>query len=436
MSNPTQSLPGTQPAAPARRPFPREPKTWEELGIEMAVVEQIIMRLLLQRVADTARAIATELCIAPPLVKEVLEMLRNLKQPLTQHRGTNSMGDFIYELSEAGRNRAAEYKRNCAYVGPVPVPWEAYLKSVRGQSLTLRAPGPEDLVRAFSDLSVSPGMLARLGPAITSGKAMFLFGDPGNGKTSFAERITRCFGDTIWLPNTLYVDGHIVKLFDPMVHEPVEFSPPNPQDKVDTRWQHIKRPTIIAGGELSLEMLELQPDHVSNINEPSMQLKANGGTLVIDDFGRGRTSPKELLNRWIFPLEKRNDFLKLPDGRKITVPFDCLLVFSTNLQPRDLADEAFLRRIPYKIKVLDPNEKEFRDLVDLLAQKMRVELPAGSVDYLISTHYKLPTGQRPFRFCHPRDLLQQIVHMCTFERRPARATPLEWDRVIANYFGA
>jgi len=311
------------------------------------------------------------------------------------------------------------------------------VKSVKAQSLLTRSPGTEDLQRAFYDMTLSDDMLERLGPAVSSCKAMFLHGEPGNGKTSIAERITRCFGDSIWVPHTVIIQGHIVKLYDPATHEAVEpnIKPSGPSDRLDRRWIKIKRPTVITGGELTLDMLEIQPDPMTNVSEPPLQLKANCGLLVIDDFGRQRVPPQQILNRWIFPLEKRVDFQRLPDGRKVQVPFDILLVFSTNLQPSDLADEAFLRRIPYKLHVSDASEDEFRSLIEGVAQKMKVQLPKGSVNYLVDRHYKKVTPVRPFRFCHPRDLLLQVTHIANFERRPAIAGPPEWDRVVANYFG-
>jgi predicted ATPase with chaperone activity len=286
------------------------------------------------------------------------------------------------------------------------------------------------VARAFADLCVGEQVLKRLGRGIASGQAMFLFGDPGNGKTSLAERITRTFGDAIWIPHTLYIDGHIVKLLDPAMHEVVEKTP----EKLDRRWVRVKRPTIIAGGELTLDMLEVNADPRSNVSEAPLQFKANGGTLVIDDFGRGKLSPKELLNRWIYPLEKRMDFLLLPDGRKITSPFDCLLVFSTNLQPRDLADEAFLRRIPHKIRVPDPTEENFRMLLASIAGKMNIQVSSESVNHLLERHYRGP--KRAMRFCHPRDLLGQVANLCAFEGRELVATPSDWDEVAENYFGA
>jgi predicted ATPase with chaperone activity len=412
---------------------PKEPRTWEEAGIDPLFAETLILRYLLVAVSDSGRNIAQETALAVPLVKELLDQLKQNK--LVVHRSSTAMGDFIFELTDMGRAKAVESRRATWYVGPAPVPFAAFCQAVKEQSLSHRRLTVEDLHRAFEDLSVSERLLERLGPAIHSGKAMFLHGDPGNGKTSLAERITRCFGDTIWVPQTLLIDGHVVKLFDPATHEMVDpnFKPLTPQEKLDRRWVKIKRPTVVAGGELTMEMLEIQVNVVTNVHEAPLQIKAACGTLVIDDFGRQRMPAQELLNRWIFPLERRIDFLKLPDGRKISSPFDLLLVFSTNLEPRDLVDEAFLRRIPYKIHVENPSEEEFRNLIEIIARKADVQVVPGSVSYLLERHYK-KTG-RPLRFCHPRDLLLQILHACEFEQRPRIAGPADWDRAASNYFG-
>jgi hypothetical protein len=409
---------------------PLEPRTWDDLGISLPFAENLILRYLLQIPTDSARGVAHELCIALALVRDVLEQLRAAK--LVQHRGAGKMGDFIFELTEAGRARAIESRRVTSYVGPTPVPWHQYLECVQEQSLSRYVPGPEDLEQAFGDLLVSDDVLDRLGPAIASCKALFLFGDPGNGKTSLAERMTRCFGGDVAIPHALFLDGTVIKLYDPSVHVAVDDSAP--VRRVDRRWIRIRRPTVIAGGELTLEQLEIQQNGNTLVYEAPLQLKANLGTMVIDDFGRQRVPAHTLLNRWIFPLERRVDYLSLPDGRKLTVPFDAFTVFSTNLEPADLADEAFLRRIPYKIRVEDPTEDEFRAVIEALAPRMRVQLPRGSVNYLIERHYKLPN--RPMRFCHPRDLLEQIRHRCAYERRQPVAAPPEWDRAVANYFGA
>lgn len=331
---PTQTMVPQDEPRRAAEPFPREPKTWDDLGIDSLIGEEMILKYLLNIPTSSVRDFANEFAIALPLVKEQCEDLRQKKLVIVA--GTNAVGEFNYQLTEAGRNRALEIKKICAYVGPAPVRYDHWVRSVKAQSLRSKTPGPDDLARAFADLALSEDIMESIGPAIAGSKALFLYGDPGNGKTSIAERMTRCFGDSIWLPHCILIDGHFVKMFDEVYHERIEFNSPSPNEKIDRRWVKIKRPTVIAGGELTLEMLEIQHDPVAHVNEAPLQMKANCGTFVIDDFGRQRNSPKEILNRWIFPLEKQIDFLKLPDGRKISVPFDGLLVFSTNLEPRDL----------------------------------------------------------------------------------------------------
>ena len=421
-----------KPAAPAEPDFfPLEPRSWEEAGLEPGQVEGLVLRSMLGSRSETGRAIADAIGLPLSLVRDVLDKAKDRK--LVNYKGTTAVGDYVTELSDAGRERAVQTRSQTTYVGTAPVPFDHYLEALKYQSLANKNPDVDDLRSAFGDLFVNDEMFDRIGPAVTSGKAMFLHGEPGNGKTSLAERMTRCFGGTIWIPYTLDIGGHVVKLFDPAIHVPVPIDERLHRGRFDRRWVRVERPTVIAGGELTLDMLEIKSDPVTHICEAPLQLKANAGTFVIDDFGRGNTKPRDLLNRWIFPLEKKVDFLSLPDGRKITCPFDCLLVFSTNLEPRDLADEAFLRRIPYKIYVGDPIEDEFEGLVVKMADTLGVELPPRSVKYLLERHYKM--NKRPMRMCHPRDLLLQVVHLCEYERRPRVAGPVEWDRVVANYFG-
>lgn len=410
---------------------PSEPRTWEELGTDATLIEQLVLRYLLALGAESGRNLAADLCVAASLVKELLDHLK--QQKFVQLRSSTNVGDFVYELTDLGRARALEFRRICAYVGPAPVPFEQYLRSVREQSPSRLRLGPEHLDAAFDDLLIGPELLARIGPALGAGRSLFLYGAPGNGKTSIAERLTRCYGDTIRVPHALWLDGHIVKLYDPAAHHAVD-EDPAPGERPDRRWVTIERPTVVVGGELTLDMLEMQTDPTTRIVEAPIQLKANGGTLVIDDFGRQRIAPQELLNRWIFPLERRLDYLRLPDGRKITVPFDPILVFSTNLDPRQLVDEAFLRRIPYKVEVRDPTPGELAALIGHLAGELGVELPPGAVEDLYARHYA--PERRPMRYCHARDLLHQIVHAARFERRRPVATPAAWDQAVANYFGA
>jgi predicted ATPase with chaperone activity len=277
--------------------------------------------------------------------------------------------------------------------------------------------------------------LMRLGPAINSGRGLFLYGAPGNGKTSIAERITKAFGEFIWIPRAIGIDGEIMRLFDPGMHEEMPLSANQgliDQRTIDQRWVRIRRPTIVVGGELTMDQLEVTLNTATNVSESPVQMKSNCGTLVIDDFGRQKMTTDQLLNRWIVPLEKRYDFLNLASGKKIQVPFDQLIVFSTNLEPKQLVDDAFLRRIPYKIEVTDPTEEAFRDLLKIMAPKVGVEYDEAAVDHLIEKHYK--SINRPFRCCQPRDLLLQIRNYCSYIRQPAKMTPESLDFAVQNYF--
>jgi hypothetical protein len=247
--------------------------------------------------------------------------------------------------------------------------------------------------------------------------------------------VTKAFGDTIWLPRALGVDGEIIRVFDPNHHVEVPFESTEGllnAAKYDSRWIRIKRPTIIVGGELTMEHLELRLNTATNINEGPVQLKSNCGTLVIDDFGRQKMRTDELLNRWIVPLEKRYDFLSLPSGKSIQVPFDQLVIFSTNLEPKDLVDDAFLRRIPYKIEVENPSEEEFIELFKIMSPIMGFEYHDEVIRYLIETHYK--PIERPFRCCQPRDLLLQIKNLCLYKGTEQKLTNEGIDFAVDNYF--
>jgi predicted ATPase with chaperone activity len=278
-------------------------------------------------------------------------------------------------------------------------------------------------------------MLRRLGPAINSGRGMFLFGEPGNGKTSIAKRVTRAFGHTIWVPRAVGVDGEIIRVFDPMNHQERPLTTGDgliDELKIDHRWVRICRPTIVVGGELTLDQLEVTYNKQTGISEAPLQMKSNCGSLVIDDFGRQRMAVDELLNRWIVPLEERIDFLNLPSGKKLQVPFDQLIVFSTNLEPRDLVDEAFLRRIPYKIEVVDPTESEFRQLFRMMCDELKLEHTDDAINYVVQEHYM--KAERRFRACHPRDLLMQICNFCRYQQRQPKLTVEAFDFAVENYF--
>ena len=334
--DPPATLSAAAPSQPPARPpafVPKPPGSLREAGLVPALVESLILKHLLCSGAATGGQLARVLCLPNAPVIELLSSLK--QQQIVVYVGAGSAGDFTYTLTDAGRDRARRMMEESMYVGAAPVPLDQYVAAVKAQTIAEKTPGPEDLRRAFSDLLINQRMFETLGPAINSGRGMFLYGYPGNGKTSIAERITRCFGDEVYIPRALDVEGVIVKLFDAELHEQIE-TKRNPllrSDGVDERWVRIRRPTVIAGGELTMDALEVQFNRTTKTCEAPLQLKSNTGTFVIDDFGRQRMRPVELLNRWIVPLEKRYDFLSLPNGKKIQVPFDQLIIFSTNLEP-------------------------------------------------------------------------------------------------------
>ncbi len=413
--------------------LPVEPESFRDAQLTDSEVEALILKYLLSRGDASGRNISDQVKLPFVLLDELLFTMKN--DQLVVHKGAAPMNDYQYQLTDMGRERARRYSQHCTYFGSAPVSLRDYIASVHAQSLNEQHPTAKDLHKAFEDLVLNKKMLDRLGPAINSGRGLFLFGAPGNGKTSIAERATAAFGEHIWVPRAITVDGEIIRLYDPVNHHempPEAHSGLLDERQIDQRWIRIRRPTILAGGELTMSALEVTINTSTGISEAPLQLKSNCGILVIDDFGRQRMSIDELLNRWIVPLEKRYDFLNLPNGKKIQVPFDQLIIFSTNLEPRDLVDEAFLRRIPYKIEAIDPTEEEFRELFRVIAPKMGFEYRSEPVDYLIETHYK-KTG-RPLRFCQPRDLLLQVRNYCVYDNSPLEMTNEYFDKAVDNYF--
>ena len=389
-------------------------------------------KFLIQVGASAGRGIADKVCLPFGLIEELLHSLRS--RQMVVHKGHAPLNDYVYTLTEQGRSRAKAYMDACAYVGPAPVPLEDYILSVEAQTIRAESTKRADLEKAFEGICVEPDMFDSLGPAINSGAGLFLYGAPGNGKTTLASRITRCFGQDIWIPYALVEDGQFINLYDAAVHEAVreEGSSIMKSSDYDRRWVKITRPTVVVGGELTMDNLEISHDAHNNISEASLQLKSNCGCLLIDDFGRQRVDPTQLLNRWIVPLENRHDFLTIATGKKLQVPFEQLIIFSTNLQPQDLADDAFLRRIPYKIEVGDPDEAEFHKLFQVFSRQFGCEYRKEVIDHLIQNHYR--PANRPFRRCQPRDLLTQIRNYCVYSDLPMEMRHEYFDRVVKSYF--
>lgn len=412
---------------------PKAPSNLEEAGVTASMVEGIILRFLLSIGEAEGREIANQVKLPFRIVEKALESIK-LEHRVSLKAATET-NDYVYVLTESGRRSAQSTTTECTYYGACPVNYASYIASVRKQSIEGQSPNREDLKRSFADLLIDPLLFAKLGPAISSGRGMFLFGYPGNGKTSIAERVTQAFGQYVWIPSAVEIDGAIMRVFDPMLHEvaqPEQAAGLLDLSLFDKRWVRIKRPTIVVGGELTMDMLEVQRNEKTHINEAPLQMKSNCGTLVIDDFGRQKMSIDKLLNRWIIPLEKRYDYLNMPGGKKVQVPFDQLVVFSTNLEPKDLVDDAFLRRIPYKIEVTNPSEENFRKLFEIMCRVLKIPYNPAAVDYLIEVHYR-PVS-RPFRNCQPRDLLLQIKSFCQYNELPIEMKNEYIDFAVDNYF--
>lgn len=414
---------------------PPPPASIEATGLNPDVLSQLLLKTLVAGEAS-GTGLSDKLRLPYSVLDALIQHARIEK--LIEVRGASGTGTaaYRYTLTDLGRDRANQFMDVCRYVGPAPVPLAQYNAYVRSCMAARPYLDRERLSTGFEHLVVSKGMFDQLGPAVNSGKALFLYGAPGNGKTVFAEGIGRALGGEMFVPFAVDVDGQQITMYDPVSHQAVAVAS-EPQSVIsgaaqDRRWEKIHRPVVVVGGELTLEMLDLTFNPISKFYEAPIQLKANGGVFVVDDFGRQRIPPRDLLNRWIVPLESRVDFLTLHTGRKFEVPFNVFIVFATNLKPESLADEAFLRRIPYKIRAQDPTLDEYCRIFELNCHRRGLPFDPVMVEYLHRTYYK-PRGLQ-LRSCHPRDLLDQVVDICRYQNREPAITRELLDAACGSYF--
>jgi predicted ATPase with chaperone activity len=428
--------------------IPNEPTSIEETGLGMGFLTDLVLKVVYFQGNITAQQIS-ETVKLPFLgvLDKVLEFLK-LEEYLdiVGAQGGFSERSFQYVIASKGRVKANEVLDRSQYAGPAPVPLADYVAMVKRQAMGELVVDNRTVREAFGGLVVNERMLDKIGPAANSARSLFLYGPPGNGKTTIAEGIANMLGGHVLIPYAIEVDGQIIKLYDPLNHKRVEQpEAPAPEPAApfagrtvsapaqpDRRWIVCKRPQVVVGGELILEQLELIFDPIAKVYEAPYQLKSNGGLFLIDDFGRQKCRPQDLLNRWIVPLEKKFDYLALQTGKKLEVPFDVLIVFSTNLSPKDLVDDAFLRRIRHKIEVPNPSPDEYREIFKLVCKAKKIPYSDDGLRYLLQEHY-IKT-RRDLRSCHPRDLCDQILDEAKYRNVQPALTKELLDRACEAYF--
>lgn len=458
--------------------IPRPPGSLEEAGLPPEFVTGLVVKALHHRGSAAGFDLAETLALPLPVVDDVLERLQERRLLQVQATRGPTRGEYVYALTSDGRKRAAEELELSRYVGPAPVPFEDFRRWVERQTIEGTKVTESELRRALDGVVLREEMFELLGPAVNSGRSLFLYGESGNGKTLLAQRLARVFGERYYVPYSVLVDGSVMIVYDPIHHGPPATDPDATRRTVlgarelepaaaapasagpapaaadghgspapvpdgvreeilrtvpvhDPRYAHAGRPVVVTGGELTLEQLELRWDSTGGMYHAPPQLKAVGGVLVVDDLGRQRVRIRDLLNRWGVPLEHRRDHLTLRSGRKIVVPFDCFVIFSTNVHPRSLADDSFLRRIHYKIEVADPDRGEYERIFRACCEERAIAFDPGALDYLFREFYR--QGIEPRR-CHPRDVLDHLRDLAAFRDEPVRLDPTLLGRACRSYF--
>ena len=412
------------------RPHPPPPKEAADTGLDATFLAALTLKHCNALGEFTLKDVAQRLKLSARIVNDILDTLRHDRFLEVKGATGYAKASFTFAITGLGQQRAAELMELCSYLGPAPVLLDEYARMVEMQTIRNFVVNEEAIRVAFQGIILEEGLLERMGPAVSSGKAIFLYGPPGNGKTTVAETMGKAMPGAVYLPHSIYIDGQIVTIFDGATHIPAP--PEKAEDEVDQRWHLVQRPVIMAGGELRLNMLELEFNTITKFYEAPLQMKANNGMFIIDDFGRQLIEPQNLLNRWIAPLERRVDFLTMHTGLKFSIPFDQLTVFSTNLDPKSLVDEAFLRRIRYKIKIDHPSAQEYEAIFQKVCAANGIQFEPEAFDYLKSNYYA-KLGVR-FNSCHPRDLIDQILDNAHYFNYPARLTRKDIDMAWKNYF--
>jgi hypothetical protein len=418
---------------------PTPPKTLDETGLGMVTLRDILLKTMFRMNLELCSDIARTIALPVPLTQELIDICRS--QRLVESTGTlhaNSGNEMGYRLADAGKARALDALSQSEYYGAVPVPLAQYKDQVKRQSIRNVQMTRDQLTRAMGHLILPPALLDHLGPAVGSGRSILMYGPPGNGKSSISNGIRDAYGDKIYVPRAIEYAGQVITVYDPIVHSAAEASVDDPNmlrrssNRFDNRYVLCERPTVITGGELSLDMLDLTYNPTARTYSASLQLKATGGVFIIDDLGRQQEPPQKIVNRWIVPLEEGKDILALQSGEKFEVPFDTLVIFSTNFHPNEIFDKAALRRIFFKIKIDGPNQENYLKIFAMVAKKKKMPLDEKALIHLLKTKY--PTINNTFANYQPVFLIDQMIAICNFEGIPYQMTPDLIDRAWANMF--
>jgi predicted ATPase with chaperone activity len=427
-----------QPAPPLAVEMPQSPATLDEAGLSLDLVLQLALKTLYFAGDLTGGQLGQRLGLNFSVIEPALDALKAQRHVEIAGGAMVGRAAYLYRITDAGRTRAALFLDTNRYVGVAPVPFDQYRRYMLEFGKAIPRTATRDRVReAFSHLVINQHVLDQLGPAINSGHSMFVYGPPGNGKTVISQAIRNLLDGEIAIPHAIEVEGAIIRFFDPVNHEPVPELDADPgldlgRSRNDRRWIRCRRPMVMVGGELTLDALELSYNAVSGFYRAPVQALANGGVLVIDDFGRQQCAPRDLLNRWIVPLESRVDFLTLESGQKFELPFMVLVIFATNIKPAELVDEAFLRRIHYKVFAESPTVAEFMLIFENCCRERGVPFDRALVQHLLQSYYQ--PRKIALRGCQPRDLIDQVLSLADYRAEPRRLTPELLDAACAGYF--
>ena len=418
---------------------PPAPRTMAETGLSMVMMRDILLKTMFRMNLDMVTDLSRVCALPVNTMQELVDLARG--QRLLEATGTlhaTSASEMGYQLTDAGKSRAQDALSQSEYYGAMPIPLASYAEQMKRQSVRNLKMTREELMRGMGHLILPPDLIGNLGPAVTSGRSILMYGPPGNGKSSISNGIRAALGDKIYIPRAIEYSGQVITVYDPIVHAMAEESVDDPTslrrnaNRFDNRYVYCERPSVITGGELTLDMLDLKYNPTSRTYQAPLQLKSSGGIFIVDDLGRQSEPPQKLVNRWIVPLEESRDILSLQSGEKFTVPFDTLVIFSTNFHPNEIFDGAALRRIFFKIKVDGPNQENFLKIFAMVARKKRMPLDEATLLHLLKVKY--PTIDNNYANYQPVFLIDQMISICEFEGLPYQMTPDLIDRAWSNMF--